>query len=208
MRLFMSLTSPYARMARVVLREKGLHEQVEEVVVDPYGDPDALLAANPSGLVPALTRDDGPNIIDSRLICAWLDHLPSDAPALLPEGGPARLSARIGEAMGQQLTDMSVAMVMERRRPVAVQHPPFLERRRTQTLRLAGVLWDQVPEDERAGDPAATTSLGCIAMACALGHVAFRHADLDWRGPNPALASWFDAYSQRPAMRDTAPPAV
>ena len=41
-----------------------------------------------------------------------------------------------------------------------------------------------------------------IAICAALGYMDFRFA-YDWRGPNPALATWFDSHSERPSMRAT-----
>lgn len=200
MRLYTSPTSPYGRMARIVIREKNLLDQVQEVMVDPFTDPAELIAASPSGLVPALAREDGPSLFESSLICAWLDHLPSEAPALLPEGGMPRLEARLGEALGQQLTDLSVHMVFEKRRPPERQHPPYMERRRAQALRLAAAAPAYLE------NPGAPPTLASIAIACALGHLVFRHPELDWRTPNPALGAWFDTFSGRPAMIETAPP--
>ncbi len=201
MRLFISLTSPYARMARVVLREKKLLDRVSEVVVDPYADPAELIATNPTGVIPALARDDGPALFQSSLICAWLDHLPSDTPPLLPEGGMARLEARLGDALAQQLTDVSVAMVMERRRPAERQWPDAQERREAKALRIAAAACDYV------SGPCAPTSLGDIAIACALAYLDFRLKTVDWRGPNPPLAEWLDAFQMRDSMTATAPPS-
>ncbi len=202
MRLFVSPTSPYARMARVVVREKHLLDRVEEVMVDPHDDPAELIAANPAGLIPALTRDDGPALFQSSLICAWLDHAPSDAPPLLPEGGMARLEARLGEALGQQLTDLSVGMVYENRRPEALRWREAQERRRTKALRIAAAARAYVSE------PGAPARLGDIAIACALAHLDFRHPALDWRGPNAPLAAWLDTFQGRESMAATAPPTT
>ncbi len=47
-----------------------------------------------------------------------------------------------------------------------------------------------------------------IAVACALGYLDFRHADRDWRDGRPALAGWYTAFSARPSMIATQPPAA
>ena len=44
MKLFYSTTSPYSRVVRIALAEKGL-SQVEGVLTDPWKDSAALLAA-------------------------------------------------------------------------------------------------------------------------------------------------------------------
>ena len=47
MRLFITAPSPYVRKCRIVIREKGLTERVQEVVADPYANDPDLVAANP-----------------------------------------------------------------------------------------------------------------------------------------------------------------
>ncbi len=200
MRLFVSLTSPYARMCRAVVIEKDLGDQVEEIVVNPYEDPAELLAVSPAGTVPALARDDdGAPIADSRLICSWLDHLPSSRPALLPEGGPERMTARLSEALAQSLTDKSVAMTMEKRRPAERQHAPYLARLQEQALRLVGAAAPY------AGSAEAPSTISTLAIACALGHLDLRHAELDWRADNAALGAWFEGFCARESMARTTP---
>ena len=60
MRLFLNQASPYARLARVVVHEKCLADQVELVWTDPWASPPELLAVNPAAKVPALVTDDDP----------------------------------------------------------------------------------------------------------------------------------------------------
>ena len=88
MKLFFSPTSPFARTVRVVARERGLSEQVDEFEVDPFSDPTALILANPLGRVPTLICDDGASLYDSRLICVFLDgHPAASGPMLIPALG-------------------------------------------------------------------------------------------------------------------------
>ena len=58
MKLFYSPNSPYARKARVIIREKNL-SSIEEISVMPTENPPELWAVNPLGTVPALATDDG-----------------------------------------------------------------------------------------------------------------------------------------------------
>ena len=72
MRLFFSTTSPYARIARVALAEKGLTD-VAPALTDPWHDEPGLLAANPSARVPACVLDSGVALTESLLIVLWLE---------------------------------------------------------------------------------------------------------------------------------------
>ncbi len=65
MQLFYAKPSPFARRARVLLRERGLQDRIVEVAVAPYDSPPELLAANPASKVPALRLDDGTVIVES-----------------------------------------------------------------------------------------------------------------------------------------------
>ena len=47
--------------------------------------------------------------------------------------------------------------------------------------------------------------IGTIALACVLGYLDFRFADLGWRKSNPNLARWYEAVAATPAMQATRP---
>ena len=73
MKLYGSLTSPYARKVRIFLMEKGIDcEFIAEGPSDPAGNVPRL---NPLGKVPLLIRDDGEVIFDSPMIIEFLDDL-------------------------------------------------------------------------------------------------------------------------------------
>src|SRR5919107_1166299 len=58
MRLYVSPTSPYARLAFVMCLEARLRE-LEIVILDPWQDPPDLLEHNPACRVPALVLESG-----------------------------------------------------------------------------------------------------------------------------------------------------
>ena len=75
LKLLMSPASPFVRKVRVLTREAGRENEVEEVRVQTTAlatDP-AILPFNPTGRIPVLVREDGPAILDSRVICRFLD---------------------------------------------------------------------------------------------------------------------------------------
>jgi glutathione S-transferase len=72
--------SPYARKVRIALKEKGLDfELVVERVWERRPD---FLAMNPAGTVPVLADEDGTVVVDSGVICEYLDEA-YEEPALL-----------------------------------------------------------------------------------------------------------------------------
>jgi len=70
--------TPNPARIRIVLKEKGLEDQVEFVSVDLIGaeqKSDGFLAKNPIGKIPLLELDDGTIISESTAITEYLDNL-------------------------------------------------------------------------------------------------------------------------------------
>ncbi|MFN5701945.1 MAG: glutathione S-transferase N-terminal domain-containing protein, partial [Betaproteobacteria bacterium] len=63
MQLLANTTSPYVRIARIALIEKGLN--IDPTIVDPWADDTRLRAANAATRVPTLVLDDGTPIAES-----------------------------------------------------------------------------------------------------------------------------------------------
>ncbi|PIQ36446.1 MAG: glutathione S-transferase [Lysobacterales bacterium CG17_big_fil_post_rev_8_21_14_2_50_64_11] len=188
--LWYSPTSPYARKVRVLIRECGLRERVNEQVALPLDDPAVLLAANPLGKVPALRLDDGTVLYDSRVICAWLA---AQGAAVSPDSAYWQTQRRA--ALAEGVIDASVALVMEGRRPSPQRSDYWIGRWRSAIVRSLDALEGEVA--------ALHEQIDAIASAAALGHLDLRHPDRNWRDGRPALAAWYALFAQRPSMRDT-----
>jgi glutathione S-transferase len=48
-------------------------------------------------------------------------------------------------------------------------------------------------------------TLADVACGCALGYLAFRFPDIDWRAEHPNLARLYDKLMQRPSFAETVP---
>lgn len=200
MQLFYSPTSPYARKCRVVARERDLMADIEEISVSPNDNPPELQSKNPLGKVPCLVLDDATAVFDSPVIAEYLDGLGS-GPALIPAAGPARFKVLVAAALGQGVTDAAYNAAMEARRPEGERSPAAVERWRAAIVRSLDHMADHLE-----GLPGELT-MGHISCAAALGYLDLRHGDLKWREGRGALASWFEEFSARPSMQETAPPA-
>lgn len=198
MKLFYSNTSPYARKTRLVLREKGLEQGVDEIPCDPFQEIPGLRQANPLGRVPTLVLDDGSALFDSPVICQYLDSLAAQ-PRLIPAAGPGRWATLRWEALADGVLDAAYDLVMERRRPAAQQSARWIGHWTGEIHSSLGATeqqLDTLPE---------TLCLSHLALAAALGYLDFRMAELDWRGACPNTSAWFAEFGQRPAMRATQP---
>ncbi len=199
MTLMHSTTSPYVRKVDILLAEAGMSDQVTRI--DGSGTPFApnagTLEANPLGKVPALIREDGPALYDSRVICRYLDSL---------AGGRFYPASRIWEVMTLEATadgilDAALLMVYERRlRPEDKQMEDVVEAQWAKIDRALDVL-----EDRWISHLQAPLNMGHIAVGAALGYLDLRHDGRGWRGTRPELAKWFATFDERPSMVETRP---
>lgn len=190
MKLFLSFTSPYARKARIVLREHDLQSQVEEVATDYRQRPRDLIAANPTGKIPALVTPFG-NIFDSPVICEYLDSLGRES--LFPNGSALWLD-KTRVALGDALMDASVALLLEIRRDSYERSPAFIDRERSRIERCLA---------ECEPGSTARPSMGDISIASALAYLDLRHPDLEWRRLAPQLNAWHAQLEERPSLAAT-----
>jgi glutathione S-transferase len=187
MKLFLSFTSPYARKARIVLREHGLESRVDEVATDYRQRPSDLLAANPTGKIPALVTPFGP-LFDSPVICEYLDSL--GAQSLFPQGSAFWLD-KTRVALGDALMDASVALLLEVRRNSEEQSAAFIERERNRIKHCLG---------ECTAGTTTRPTMGDVSIASALAYLDLRHPDLNWRSLAPQLETWHDELERRPSF--------
>ena len=197
MRLYMSIASPFVRKCRVVLREKGLKDRVEEIALDfPYKAAD-YTAVNPVGQVPALVLDDGTVFTNSPVISDYLDRLGS-GPRLLPPEGEAHWRTRRLEALGDQINEMAVKVIMESRRPEGERSPTWTGFWREGLVRALDVAEANAPEPD-------ALDLGAITLAIATTYAGFRYPELAWREGRPRLSALNDALEARESFRETYP---
>ncbi len=94
MQLLANTTSPFVRIARTAMIEKGF--DIEPTLVDPWADEVRLRAANSATRVPTLMLDDGAPLVECLLIVQWLELMrpAPDWPSLTGKGGDAEASRR------------------------------------------------------------------------------------------------------------------
>ena len=200
MKLHHSTTSPYVRKVMVILHETGQLDDVELISTSgtPLDAADGFAAVNPLTKVPALTREDGGAIYDSRIICRYLD---ARAGAGLYGAGDATWDIQTLEATGEGMIDAALLMAYEwRLRPEELRFEAWSEGQWDKIARALDVI-----ESRWMAHMHAPLNAGQIAVACALGYLDLRNADRNWRENRPELAAWFDAFSTRSSMTATLP---
>ena len=195
MKLYYAKPSPFARRVRVLLRERGLLSQIDEIDTAPWDSPVELLAVSPASKVPTLVLDDGATLTESALIATHLDGL-GDAAPLLPGAAMVRLLHVWGLAEG--LTAAAWLTVVEARREEAQRSPTWLTRQRDAIDRCLAAL-------ETVAPLPSAPSYAHVVLGVALGYLDFRLSSIDWRSGQPRLAQWYATFAQRDAMQATAP---
>jgi glutathione S-transferase len=203
MKLFMTPTSPYARKCRIIARELDLTRMIEEVNVD-LADKAEIRKFNPLGKIPALRLDDGSVLLDSPVICEYLDDLGGGKFFPKPNiwgDTKGRWKALTLAALGDGLADAGVQLMLERRRAPERQNPKALEIH-------AGAINTTLDTLERLAPRFAEhPAIGEVAVGCALGYVDLRLADLNWREGRPQLAVWLDGFGKFASVQTTRPAA-
>ncbi|RUR29485.1 glutathione S-transferase [Vreelandella andesensis] len=198
MQLFLNATSPYARLARIILLEKGLADDVTLRWCDPWADDSGLLAVNPAGRIPALVTDDGTTLSESMLIAVYLDSVSPGVP-MMPASQLVDVLHLAG--LGQNLMDAAFATVIARKHDGAEIDQRELGRRRQRAIqRITQQLGDELHENQLT--PSIT--LGEIATAVALDYLAFRLPEVNWKKEHPALQEWHAAVITRDSFQQTA----
>ena len=199
-KLYITPGSPYARMARIVVLEKGLESRVETIVARTRAADSPYYAINPSGRVPYLISEDGVGMEESALICAYLDHLDGE-PALDLPGGSQSWEARRLEALARSMLDGLSVWGREILRPENERSPGVIEHEKGRAQRMAEVWEREIDHPLMHG----ALNMLQITLACGLG-LAARNPGFLWRARHPRLSAWFDKIAARPSFIATAPP--
>jgi glutathione S-transferase len=199
-----SSLSPFVRKVRVVLAEKGIAYEHQQI--NPFAPPDWFLAISPLRRIPVLRDSDEPEpntLPDSSVICAYLEAKYPE-PALCPAAPFARARALWFEeyADTQMMQSIGPGLFFER----VVKK--LMGRECDETI-VATTLGQTLPgifdyleaairgREFLVGD---ALSIGDIAIACML--VNFEHAreQLD-HGRWPELARYAAALHARPSFQ-------
>lgn len=186
----------------MVVHHHGLGERVKLVFSMPTERKPELMAHNPLGKIPVLVLEDGRNIIDSPVICQYLDGIGHGA-LLVPTGLEERIDVLHLEALADGIMESGVLMMLEAWRPEESQWLGQFEKQTDNIIRTLAALEQQA---DFAGQP---LSLAHLALGSALDYIHHRLPAInimrDWLAPHPKLAAWYGEFQQDAAMVETQP---
>lgn len=201
MKLYYSPTSPYVRKVTVLAQETGLEAKIERLAASttPVNQNPDVAKANPVAKVPTLVTDDGLHLFDSRVICEYLDTL-HDKPKFFPASGKARWVALREQALGDGLLDAALLVRYEGfLRPEDKRWSDWAD---GQMKKVRGALAEIEKLAPTFGD---RVDIGTVSIACALGYMDFRYADMGWRKDYPQAAAFADRIFARPSFKSSMP---
>jgi glutathione S-transferase len=199
MKLYGSLTSPYVRKARVLIKEKKI--PCELVVEDPWPETSPIPARNPLGKVPVLEIGPDSYLFESAFVTHYLDHL--DGKPLQPADPAGYWQSQWWQALGNGIIDAVIARILESRRPVDKQWADKFAREESRVHRAIAAA-----ESAFGGDKflvGKRFTMADLVMGVALQYVDFRYAH-DWRSRAPKIARWHAGIAARPSFEETLPP--
>jgi glutathione S-transferase len=199
MKLYVTYTSPYARLARIVVIEKGLGDRVEIVAAKTRAPDSPYYRINPSGRVPYLVDATGVGMEDSQVICAYLDGL--DGRPRFHSPSATDWAGRRIEAMARSMLDGIAVWAREMGRPESERSPTTLAHEAARTQRLADQFEREVSQPLLQGPP----TMGHLVLAVALETARLRRLG-DLTQARPQLAAWLTRTCALPSFKATAPP--
>lgn len=200
MELYLNKTSPYARVARICVLEKGLTQHTQLNWVDPWVEDADLLNVNPHNRIPVLITEKGEAISESLLIAIYLDQFEPSASLFGTTNSPAILSLA---GLGQGLMDAAFQTTINRKHYGADIDNSTLGQRRTSAIqRCLQALEKQTNNDAMTSD----LHIGQITIAVALDYINLRLPEVNWQTHYPTLARWFDHITTKPSFSETAFP--
>jgi glutathione S-transferase len=200
MQLLANITSPFVRIARIGMIEKGL--KVEPTIVDPWADDARLRNANAAVRVPTLVTDEGVAIPECMAIVMWLERKYPNGPSFLGNGNDVDgVLSRAGAAIG--VIEAATITIITRKvtAPALFDETPVgLRRRRTMAEGIARL---EAQADEFGRN--ATPTLDDAAVVTAVDYLRFRFPDAAWLPPLPKLDALCAKLRMRPSFAQTVP---
>ena len=202
MKLIIATPSPYARKARVVLREKQI--DFEEIVDVPWNRDTLTKNLNPLGKIPILIEEGKEPLFDSKIIVQYLDHV-NQTPLMYPKDPLDNINARVIEITADGVCDAIVLVFLENSRKETLRSNDWIQRQEAKIYEGTKYLSDCLGTKKYFVDDHFTIADVC-GFSC-LEYLDLRFAKFDWRTEYPNLESYWHIHKGRQSFLETKPTA-
>jgi glutathione S-transferase len=200
MKLYVTFTSPYARLARILVLEKALEDRVEVIEAKTRTANSAYYQINPSGRVPYLIDDLGTGMEDSQVICAYLDSL-DGKPRFHDSRRQTDWAYQRLEFTARSMCEGICVWTREMSRPESERSPAVLAHEAARGRRMADAFERRVADPLMQRGP----SMARLILAVALD-VAAKRGFGDLTAGRQQLTAFMRSMSELPSMQGTALP--
>lgn len=194
MKLRYGSTSPFVRKVTVTAIETGQDNEIERVKTSTT-DPE-LGQCNPLQKIPALVLEDSSVLLDSAVICEFLDTRKGGK--LFPKDA-SRWPTLSRMALCDGIMDAAILRRYESQRPETLRSIEWDKRQKTKVDQALASL---EKDAARFGD---RVDIGTLTVSIMLDYLDFRFPQEPWRDTHPNLAQWHKAFSARPSLKATMP---
>jgi glutathione S-transferase len=197
MKLYINTTSPFVRLVRIAIAEKGLSGRIATEIVNPWSDDANLLNRNSAGRVPTLITEDGTTLSEAQFILRYLDSV-APAPAVFPAADLVPILAIAAIALGA--IEAAVAIIIGRKSSERFD-TDLVGSKRYRTMESAF----KALENNLPSNFADRPDIANIAAITAIDYIEFRFQNRDWLEGLPKLKAWRDRQHQRESVVSTKP---
>lgn len=201
MKLYYTKSSPFARKVLINSIEAGVFESLNLINLSKSGTfqlPKNFDNINPLFKIPALEIKNDDIIIDSPVICEYLDFISVQRKLL-----PTDITEKFFQLKLQALADgLMEAAVLRRYESLREPHQQSHEFDSKQLQKINATL---NYFNNHVGFLKTPYMIGEVAIMCAIGYMDYRFPHETWRSKNPNLEKWFKLAQQWLPFQSTQP---
>jgi len=200
MKIIIANPSPYARKARVALREKKI--VFEEIIDIPWNTNTLTKGINPLGKIPILLNGNHEPLFDSKVIIQYLDHY-KPQPLLYPKNPKDNISARLVETVADGVCDAIVLIFLENSRKETLKSKDWIKRQEKKIFEGVKYLSNYLEgENYFVGNH---FNIADICGFSCLEYMDLRFPKFKWRNDYQNLEKYWIFHRNRQSFQETKP---
>ena len=197
MKIFYTVTSPIARKCRIISRELGLMDQMEEVITTTRSEDALIMDHNPNGMVPTLETNEGFKIVESMAICNYLEKQ-STSKEFIPQDEKSYWQIYALDTIASQTLESIVSRAREKLyKPAEFHFPAGIKHEQRRATRTFDLLEKQSDAFNNTFNKLHVT----IGLACLVLDNVF--PDEKWKENRKNLVEVYENFKERESFLDT-----